>query len=237
MPGLYIHIPFCRQACTYCDFHFSTSSHYRPDLVKSILRELEFRADQWQEEPMKTVYFGGGTPSQLLPSELDEIINAVHRNFKINSSAEITFEANPEDLKVDYVKHLKAIGINRLSIGIQSFRDPDLNQMNRAHDAAQAITCVEQAASEGISSISIDLIYGIPELNNEAWLEQLNIAARLPINHLSCYALTVEQGTPLAKMINQGSAKTPMMSKLKIIFNCSKNGHPPKDSHIMKFPI
>jgi oxygen-independent coproporphyrinogen-3 oxidase len=207
MPGLYIHIPFCRQACTYCDFHFSTSSHYRADVVKSIIREIEFRADQWQEEPMKTVYFGGGTPSQLLPNELDEIFNAVHRNFKINSGAEITFEANPEDLKVDYIKHLKSIGINRLSIGIQSFRDPDLIQMNRAHNAAQAISSVEQAANEGISSISVDLIYGIPGLSNEAWLEQLNIAAKLPINHLSCYALTVEQGTPLAKMINQGKRK------------------------------
>jgi oxygen-independent coproporphyrinogen-3 oxidase len=207
MPGLYIHIPFCRQACTYCDFHFSTSSHYRADLVKSIIQELEFRADQWQEGPMKTIYFGGGTPSQLLPNELDEILNTVYRNFKINSGAEITFEANPEDLKDDYLKQLKTFGINRLSIGIQSFRDKDLVQMNRAHDAAQAISSVEQAANEGISSISVDLIYGIPGLSNEAWIEQLNIAAKLPINHLSCYALTVEQGTPLAKMINQGKRK------------------------------
>lgn len=156
---------------------------------------------------MKTVYFGGGTPSQLLPNELYEILNAVYRNFKINAGAEITFEANPEDLKVDYIKHLKDFGINRLSIGIQSFRDKDLIQMNRAHDAAQAISCVQKAASEGISSISIDLIYGIPDLSNEDWLEQLEIAAKLPINHLSCYALTVEQGTPLAKMIHQGKRK------------------------------
>ena len=156
---------------------------------------------------MKTIYFGGGTPSQLLPNELDEILNTVYRNFKINSGAEITFEANPEDLKDDYLKQLKTFGINRLSIGIQSFRDKDLVQMNRAHDAAQAISSVEQAANEGISSISVDLIYGIPGLSNEAWIEQLNIAAKLPINHLSCYALTVEQGTPLAKMINQGKRK------------------------------
>lgn len=207
MPGLYIHIPFCKQACTYCDFHFSTSSTFRPELVEAIARELAFRSQQWQSQSMNTIYFGGGTPSQLAPKELDIILNSVHKHYKINPNAEFTFEANPEDLHEPYLKHLKSSGVNRLSIGIQSFRDEDLKQMNRAHDAKQAINCVNQAANEGIRSISIDLIYGIPDLRNVDWIHQLNTAQKLPINHLSCYALTVEQGTPLAKLIKQGKRK------------------------------
>lgn len=204
MPGLYIHIPFCRQACTYCDFHFSTSSLYRPQLVSAIVKELAFRADEWQDEPMNTVYFGGGTPSQLSPKELEEILNAVNKKYRLANGAEFTFEANPEDLTEEYLKLLKSSGVNRLSIGIQSFRDDDLTQMNRAHNAQQAIRCVQNAAELGIDAISIDLIYGIPALTDAAWIEQLDKAKQLPINHLSCYALTVEQGTPLAKLIKQG---------------------------------
>lgn len=204
MSGLYIHIPFCRQACTYCDFHFSTSSHYRPQLVSAIAKELSFRASEWQDEPMNTVYFGGGTPSQLSTKELEEILNAVNKNYRMANGAEFTFEANPEDLNEEYLKSLKSSGVNRLSIGIQSFRDDDLNQMNRAHNAQQAIRCVQNAAELGIHAISIDLIYGIPALSDAAWIEQLETAKQLPINHLSCYALTVEQGTPLAKLIKQG---------------------------------
>ncbi len=204
MPGLYIHIPFCRQACTYCDFHFSTSSLYRPQLVSAIAKELDHRASEWQDEPMNTVYFGGGTPSQLSSQELEEILNAVNKNYRLTNGAEFTFEANPEDLTEEYLKSLKSIGVNRLSIGIQSFRDDDLIQMNRAHNAQQAIRCVLNAAELGIHAISIDLIYGIPALSDAAWIEQLETAKQLPINHLSCYALTVEQGTPLAKLIKQG---------------------------------
>ena len=200
---LYIHIPFCKQACIYCDFHFSTSTTYKSQLVKALQTELEVRKE-YLSTPITSIYFGGGTPSQLTASEVASIFDAIHSNYKVNEGIEVTFEANPDDLTLQYLKDIKSIGINRLSIGIQSFRADDLKSMNRAHSVKQAFDCLSFAEEAGFSQISIDLIYGIQRLSNEEWVNQLDIAKQLPINHLSCYSLTVEPKTPLAKAIELG---------------------------------
>jgi oxygen-independent coproporphyrinogen-3 oxidase len=200
---LYIHIPFCKQACSYCDFHFATSLTYREELVHSIIREIELRKYEINS-PLQSIYFGGGTPSILEKHQLEAIFNAIISNFSISHEVEITLEANPDDLSLNHLKFLKSLGINRLSIGIQSFREEDLKFMHRAHTANEALNCVGLATRVGFERISIDLIYGTPGLSNTAWEEQLKIAASLNVNHLSCYALTVEENTPLAKQIRLG---------------------------------
>ena len=200
---LYIHIPFCKQACSYCDFHFVTSLNYREELVQSIIQEIELRKHELNT-PLKSIYFGGGTPSILEKHQLEAIFNSINSSFSVSHEVEITLEANPDDLTLDHLQFLKSLGINRLSIGIQSFREEDLKFMNRAHNAKEALNCVGLATHVGFERISIDLIYGTPGLSNSAWEEQLKIAASLNINHLSCYALTVEENTPLAKQIRLG---------------------------------
>lgn len=200
MSGIYIHIPFCRRACVYCDFHFSTSMRYKSDFVKALVKEIEFRKNELQQPPI-TLYFGGGTPSQLNEAELHSIFSALNEIFPNNAWEEITFEANPEDLSTSYLNSLKSFGINRLSIGVQSFDEDLLRYMNREHSKTQAIECIEQAYTTGFEHISIDLIYGVPRLSKKFWKEELRLVEHLPVKHLSCYALTVEQGTPLAKSI------------------------------------
>lgn len=209
MAGIYIHIPFCRKACNYCDFHFSTSLHYRNDYVNALLSEIDHRMPLWKNEDFSTLYFGGGTPSQLLPEHLHLIFERLAHHVNLSEFEEITFEINPDDISPDYLKLLRNLGVKRLSIGIQSFRDDDLSQMNRAHNAAEAEAALHQAFTAGFERLSVDLIYGIPGLSNEDWLNNLNRAARAGINHLSCYALTVEQGTPLAKQIREKQAAAP----------------------------
>lgn len=208
MSGIYIHIPFCRRACVYCDFHFSTSLRYKRDFVSALVKEIRLRKDELNVQPT-TLYFGGGTPSQLEARDLEQIFSAVHTAYPENNWTEITFEANPEDLNTAYLQVLKSFGINRLSIGVQSFDENLLRYMNRAHSKQQALQCIEHAQAAGFEHISMDLIYGIPGLSHNYWLEELKLAERLPINHLSCYALTVEQGTPLAKSIRLGKSVNP----------------------------
>lgn len=209
MAGIYIHIPFCRKACNYCDFHFSTSLHYRNDYVNALLSEIDHRLPTWKNESFSTLYFGGGTPSQLLPEHLHLIFERLANHVNLTELEEITFEINPDDIRPDYLKTLRDLGVNRLSIGIQSFRDEDLSRMNRAHNAAEAEAALQQAFDAGFERLSVDLIYGIPGLCDEDWLSNLNRAARAGINHLSCYALTVEQGTPLARQIREKKAPSP----------------------------
>src|ERR1022692_1871049 len=203
MAGIYLHIPFCRQACNYCNFHFSTSLLYKNDFVPALLRETVIQKEYLGKEALETVYFGGGTPSLLHVDDLKKIMETLHSTFKIDYQAEITLEANPDDISTEKLKEWKALGINRLSIGIQSFFEEDLVWMNRAHNAQQAINSIKYAQGEGFSNITIDLIYGTPTLSNKHWKKNLEQAVGLDIPHLSCYALTVEPKTPLHKLIGQ----------------------------------
>jgi oxygen-independent coproporphyrinogen III oxidase len=202
MAGIYIHIPFCRKACHYCNFHFSTSNKHIDEMVKAICMEMELRKE-YLSEKIETIYFGGGTPSLLSIDNLKLTIDNLHKHFIIEKNAEITLEANPDDINEEKLSGWKSCGINRLSIGVQSFFEEDLEWMNRAHNASQALQSVKLAQQKGFTNISIDLIYGSPTLSDEKWKENLQTAFALHITHLSCYALTVEPKTALAKMINE----------------------------------
>ncbi len=202
MAGIYIHIPFCKQACHYCNFHFSTSLHYKNELVAALLKEIELRKGYLENEIIETIYFGGGTPSLLSPEELESLIQEVYRQFEITRDPEITLEANPDDITEEKLQQWKKAGINRLSIGVQSFFGEDLQWMNRAHTAEQARDNL-QLSTKYFENITIDLIYGTPGLTNEKCEQNIATAISLGIPHLSCYALTVEPRTPLDKMIRQ----------------------------------
>ena len=199
MAGIYIHIPFCKQACNYCNFHFSTSLRYKTDLVTAIVKEIELKKEA-TPKLLKTIYIGGGTPSLLTIDELKKIFAALHLNFDTSKAEEITLEANPDDINETNLLIWKEIGINRLSIGIQSFFDEDLRWMNRAHNALQSHQAL-QLATQLFNNISIDLIYGTPTLTNEKWEQNVQTIINLGIAHISCYALTVEPNTPLHKQI------------------------------------
>ena len=203
MAGIYIHIPFCKQACHYCDFHFSTSLKKKDELVDALTKELELRKDEFNNTTVETIYFGGGTPSLLSNDELQLIIDAVYENYKVSENPEITLEANPDDLSKDRIIELSKSRINRLSIGIQSFFEDDLKLMNRAHNANEAKTCLEEATKH-FDNISLDLIYGIPGASNEQWLKNIEMALSFNVPHISSYALTVEPKTALASFIKKG---------------------------------
>ncbi|RYY84859.1 MAG: radical SAM family heme chaperone HemW [Chitinophagaceae bacterium] len=203
MAGIYLHIPFCKQACHYCNFHFSTSLHYKPELVASLQKEAELRSGYLDGAPLETVYFGGGTPSLLSDGELNSVLDTIRKNYNLLPHAELTLEANPDDITPARLQAWKAAGINRLSIGTQSFFEDELRWMNRAHTAAHARQCIEDSLAAGITNLSIDLIYGSPLLSDERWEENVRIATGYGIAHLSCYALTVEEKTPLHKQIAQ----------------------------------
>lgn len=209
MAGIYIHIPFCKQRCYYCNFHFSTSLRYKNEFIAALLKEMElFAVDNGQlsparvSGPVETIYFGGGTPSLCTETEIKTILEKIKSLFPIAKDAEITLEANPDDITAEKLGSWKTAGINRLSIGVQSFFPEDLEWMNRAHSAQQAIESLQLATRE-FSNITIDLIYGTPQLTDEKWKKNVGTAIALGIPHLSCYALTVEPKTPLDKMIRQ----------------------------------
>jgi len=210
MSGIYIHIPFCKQACHYCDFHFSTSLKKKDLLVSALVKELELRKDEFKHQVIQTIYFGGGTPSLLSIEELRLLIAEVYKHYEVSDTPEITLEANPDDLFDGASKSLyeafKSIGINRLSIGIQSFFEEDLKLMNRAHNSEEAKRCLEEA-TQYFDNISIDLIYGIPGMTNERWLQNVETALSFQIPHISSYALTVEPRTALATFIKKGIIK------------------------------
>ena len=203
MSGIYIHIPFCKQACHYCDFHFSTSLKKKDELVLALVKELELRKDEFKNQIVETVYFGGGTPSLLTNDQIVLLIDSVYKNYKVVKNPEITLEANPDDLTKVRIKELSKTPINRLSIGIQSFFEADLKLMNRAHDAIEARQCLQEV-TKYFKNISIDLIYGIPGLSHTCWIENIETALSFNIPHISSYALTVEPKTALDNFIKKG---------------------------------
>ena len=202
MAGIYIHIPFCKQACHYCDFHFSTSLKKRDEMVEAICKEIALRKCEVDGE-ITTIYFGGGTPSLLTNEEIDKILSTVYSNFQISENPEITLEANPDDLTKAKILEFSNSPINRLSIGVQSFFEHDLKLMNRAHNQSEALECIT-LAKEYFENISVDLIYGIPEMTSDQWIANVEKALSLNIPHLSCYALTVEPKTALEQFIKKG---------------------------------
>jgi oxygen-independent coproporphyrinogen-3 oxidase len=203
MAGIYIHIPFCRKACHYCNFHFSTSLQKAPEVLISIEKEMEIRSEELKEE-INTVYFGGGTPSLIESEAIASMLNQAKKYFKIAPDAEITLEANPDDINIQKAKSWKSIGINRFSLGIQSFADENLQWMNRAHNAVQSFAAIDTIRNAGFENFSIDLIYGTPGQTKEGWIKDVETALKLNIPHLSCYALTVEEKTALHTLIQKG---------------------------------
>jgi len=206
--GIYIHIPFCKQACHYCDFHFSTSMKKKEEMVLALAKEIKLRKSEFENETIETIYFGGGTPSILQISDLIFLIDEVYKNFTVAENPEITLEANPDDLSKERIIELSKTPINRLSIGIQSFFEEDLKMMNRAHNSEEANECLEEA-TKYFNNISIDLIYGIPGMSNEKWKRNIDAALSFGIPHISSYALTVEPKTVLSKLIQTGKINNP----------------------------
>lgn len=204
MAGIYIHIPFCKQKCHYCNFYSTVSLKYRDQFVDALYREVSSRKNYLETEEVNTIYFGGGTPSMLETQEICQIIDNLKESFNVSNNVEITLEANPDDLSVDQIKSIKNnTPINRLSIGIQSFFDDDLIYLNRVHNSKQSKQCIENSIAAGFDNITIDLIYGIPTLTQEKWKENLKIFFDYNIPHLSSYSLTVERKTALDVLIKK----------------------------------
>ena len=206
MAGIYIHIPFCKKACYYCNFHFSTTLDSKDDIIAALVKEISLSSsylinDETPEEIIETIYFGGGTPSLLSYSEIRILLDAVANNFNVASNAEITLEANPDDINIEKLLLCKEAGINRLSIGIQSFKENDLTWMNRAHNKTQAMESILLAKNAGFNNFSVDLIYGVPGLTDEEWKLNVDTIINAGVPHIACYALTVEANTALQKMI------------------------------------
>lgn len=204
MAGIYIHIPFCKQACSYCDFHFSTNVSRKADVLEALQLEIKKRANYLQENKVDTIYFGGGTPSLLSNNELLEIFEGLNKQFNLSADAEITLEANPDDLSKEKLLALKASPINRLSIGVQSFFDEDLRFMNRAHLAEEAFDAIKKAQDIGFENLNVDLIFGGHTTSNKMWEQNLNHFFELNVPHLSAYSLTIEEKTLLANKIQKG---------------------------------
>jgi len=203
MAGIYIHIPFCAQKCSYCDFYSIVSFTQRASFIQALIKEISLRKNDLQSKEITTIYFGGGTPSLLKKQELASIFDAIYENYSVRKDAEITLEANPEDINKDYLKDLQYLSVNRLSIGLQSFVDRDLQMMNRRHTAQKSKVSVELAFASGFDDISVDLIYGLPNASIQEWEQNLEQVFSLPITHLSAYHLTYEKGTLLYKRKQQ----------------------------------
>ncbi|MCC9135765.1 radical SAM family heme chaperone HemW [Pontibacter silvestris] len=207
MAGIYLHIPFCKKACYYCDFHFSTSMGLKEEMVQAIIQELELRKGYLQDQPVHTIYFGGGTPSLLNQHELQLLLATVKELFIVSDDAEITLEANPDDLTPAKLQELRKAGVNRLSIGLQSFHEPHLRLMNRAHSAEESLRCVQDAQIAGFNNITVDLIYGIPAPDHNIWQQDLQTLFSLGVQHVSCYALTIEPDTVFGRWSKKGAFK------------------------------
>lgn len=220
MSGCYIHIPFCAQKCSYCDFHFSTNHTYKAEMVEALIKELAIRAKDWKQEVFETIYFGGGTPSVLTTEQLWSLIQQVKSNFRVVDSVEITLECNPDDCSLENLKHWKDLGVNRLSIGIQSFKDEQLLWMNRSHQAADSLTAVRNAKETGFDELSLDLMYGLPNMTLEEWKEQLDQIIALNPEHISAYCLTVEQKTALYKLVKEGKLQVSSNEQQSEQFEC-----------------
>lgn len=207
MAGLYLHIPFCKQACHYCDFHFSTSRGQQGELIRALCLELDMQRNYLENESLETIYLGGGTPSLLSGQDLQTLFNAIHKNFSV-SNPEITLEANPDDLSAQKITLIKDAGVNRLSIGVQSFDDGVLKFLNRAHSGSEASQCLEVARRAGFDNISIDLIYAIPGQDNSLWKKNLDKVIGLSPPHISAYTLTIEEKTVFGRQQKKGVFKT-----------------------------
>ena len=204
MAGIYLHIPYCKQKCHYCDFHFSTLLDNRKEMLRALLSEIDQRQDFLEKEVINTIYFGGGTPSLFTVAELDDLIGMIRRLYTVSDQAEITMEANPDDLSYDKLKALSGLGINRLSVGVQSFDDEVLKWMNRAHTAKQVYESLDAVRKAGIENVTLDLIYGIPETDLTYWEQQLEELIRNDFPHLSAYCLTIEPKTAFGTWLKQG---------------------------------
>lgn len=204
MAGIYIHIPFCKQKCTYCDFHFSTTfAVYRDEMITTITTEITSRIKYLEGKTIETIYFGGGTPSLLLNAELKSIMDTIHSNFNVSKNAEVSLEANPDDITNENLIIWRTNGINRLSIGIQSFKKSDLDWMNRAHTVNESLTAIQKAQNAGFENLTADLIYGLPDLTNEEWREHIQKIIDFGVPHISAYNLTVEKGTVLNSWVEK----------------------------------
>lgn len=201
--GLYIHVPFCKSKCVYCGFYSTVNHREMERFLSALSEEMSLRKEESSGKAIRTVYFGGGTPSLLQPSQLQHILDNIRRHYDIDPDAEITIEANPEQLALDYCEELKTLGFNRISIGVQSFHDEILQFLGRKHTAKEALQAVENAHNVGFDNISIDLIYGVNERSNELWKNELETIFALPIRHFSAYALTVEENSLLYRRIQQ----------------------------------
>ncbi len=206
---IYLHIPFCKQKCSYCNFHFSTSLGLKDEMLSAIKKEIQLRYNELENKSLKSLYFGGGTPSVLSVDEIKFLIDEIQKYFSFDNNIEITLESNPDDLNKNFLKELSGTEINRLSIGTQSFFDEDLKLMNRAHNASEAESSIKRAQDFGLENISIDLIYGSPTSNFGIWKENLNKTIELQVPHVSSYALTVEPKTALEKWIENGKVSSP----------------------------
>ncbi|MDG2059100.1 MAG: radical SAM family heme chaperone HemW [Flavobacteriales bacterium] len=204
MSSIYIHIPYCKQKCSYCSFYYRISQKDKKEMINSLKKEIELRKQYLNNNTIETIYFGGGTPSILTESEISLLINTITENYTVINNAEISLECNPDDLTKKKVQNLKKSGINRLSIGIQSFNDEDLKFMNRSHNSSQAIESVQLAKEIGFNNISIDLMYSLPQQSLEKWKKNLDIAFSLEIQHISAYSLTIEEKTKLKSLLKKG---------------------------------
>jgi oxygen-independent coproporphyrinogen III oxidase len=207
LAGIYLHIPFCKQACHYCDFHFSTNQSLKTELSQSIAKELSVQANYLNGQPIETIYWGGGTPTLLTASEFEIILNGLHAHFDLSNVNEVTIEANPDDLSKTKLELLKQLRFNRLSIGIQSFDDATLAYFNRAHNSAEALSCMEDSRNAGFDNISIDLIYSIPNQSLDHWKQTIQKAISLNPEHISAYCLTLEDKTVFGKQHKKGIIK------------------------------
>lgn len=208
MAGIYLHIPFCRKACTYCDFHFSTQLKGKDAFLQALHKEITLRADDWQNQVFETIYFGGGTPSVLTLSELEQILTLLDKTYQIEAK-EVTFELNPDDADITYLRGLRSLGVDRLSVGLQSLRDQDLLWMGRTHRKEDVLRIPDRVRQAGFEKYSVDFIYGMPGMKAEEWAEQLNWIVENDIPHVSLYALTVEERTALHYQIRKGLSPEP----------------------------
>jgi oxygen-independent coproporphyrinogen-3 oxidase len=207
--GLYIHIPYCTKLCYYCDFHFSLNLKTKAAYISALCTEITLQKEQFTNEVINTIYFGGGTPSVLSAAEINTILTAIYKNYSIADNPEITLECNPDDMSKEYCRAVQSCGINRLSIGIQSFHDEELRILNRRHSGEEAINSVHAALESGFSNITIDLMYGIPNQTMDTWKKNLSVVAKLPVNHLSAYALMLEEKTALHTLVKRGRIYIP----------------------------
>ena len=208
MAGIYIHVPFCKQACHYCDFHFSTNTRLKEAMIEAMEKELQLRSDYLNRAPIQSIYFGGGTPSLLEAPLFADLFRQVNQHFVVQPGAEVTLEANPDDITLERLSAWKSLGINRLSIGVQSFQAPVLRYLNRAHDSRQAVKSIELAQKAGFDDLSIDLIYAIPQAGDTRWEADLAMALKLAPTHMAAYCLTIEKNTVFGRWKERGQLQT-----------------------------